>query len=108
MTDQAAERKDPIYLLTVGYMLALIITAVMSLCIHLVLGAMIAEQNSAAVVLAARQGHLSQKIAFYASQYADSREEVVREQLREAVAHMKRSEERRVGKGCRAEWLADR
>lgn len=89
--DQTAERKDPVYLLTVGYMLALVIIAVMSLCIHVVIGQVVAEQNNAAVVVAARQGHLSQKIAFYATQYADTGDAVVGDQLRDAIEHMKRS-----------------
>ncbi len=91
MADQAAEKKDPIYLLTVGYLLALVIIAAMSLCIHVVLGKMVAEQNNAAVVVAARQGHLSQKIAFYATQYAEFHDPVFGEQLAEAIEQMKRA-----------------
>jgi len=88
MADQNPERKDPIYLLTIGYMLALTIIAVMSLCIHVVLSQVVAEQNNPAVIISAKQAHLSQKIAFYATHYADTRDAVFGEQLREAVEHM--------------------
>ncbi|MBI1259933.1 MAG: diguanylate cyclase [Chloroflexi bacterium] len=85
MIDQTGEGKDPVRLLTIGYMLALTIIAVMSICIHVVIGQVVAEQNNAAIVISARQGKLSQIIALHATQYAENKDSVSREQLRDAV-----------------------
>lgn len=48
MTEQK-DRRDPIYWLSVGYMLALVIIGVMTFSIHIVLGKVIAEQNNASI-----------------------------------------------------------
>ncbi|MCB9991941.1 MAG: diguanylate cyclase [Rhodospirillales bacterium] len=85
---QTGERRDPIYLLTIGYMLALVIIAVMSVCIHVVIGQVVKEQNNAAVVVSGRQAKLSQKIAFYATQYVQYRDPVFHDQLEDAVLLM--------------------
>ena len=89
----AGERKDPVYLLTVGYVLALIIIAMMSFCIHLVLGELVKEHNNAAVIMSARQGKLSHKIALYASEYAETQDKVIREQLEDSIELMKGAHE---------------
>ncbi len=93
MAEQTVERKDPVYLLTIGYVLALTIIAVMSLCIHVVIGQVVDEQNNAAIVVSARQAKLSQKIAFYATQYVEYRDLVFKEQLEDSLALMKSSHE---------------
>ncbi|PJB73494.1 MAG: hypothetical protein CO093_00620 [Alphaproteobacteria bacterium CG_4_9_14_3_um_filter_47_13] len=93
MIEQAEIRKDPIYLLTVGYLLALFIVAAMSLCIHVVIGKVVDEQNNPAVSISARQAQISQKIVFYAIQYAEDKDPALKMQMHEAIQLMRRSHE---------------
>lgn len=91
MVEGTGAQKDPIYLLTIGYVLALTIIAVMSLCIHTAIGQLVQEHNNAAISISARQGKLSQKIAFYATQYAEYKDIAFREQLEDSIALMRSS-----------------
>ncbi len=91
MAEATQERKNPINLLTGGYVMALLIIAIMSLCIHMALVQVVAEQNNAAVVTSARQAKLSQKAAFYATQYVEYKDAVFKDQFEDAVRLMETS-----------------
>jgi len=69
-----ADYPTPTRLLSVGYIFALSVIALMSLMAHMTLGRVIAENRDTAEIvnLAGRQRMLSQRIAFYADRYAQT------------------------------------
>ncbi len=71
MIDFTPPDRNPIRLLTTGYIVALSIIAAMSVLIYLFLNQVIAEQNNSQLVISARQAKLSQRIALNAGEYVE-------------------------------------
>lgn len=88
MTEIIVPNKNPIRLLTAGYVLALVIIALMSGFIHVYLNKISEQQNSSAVFVSARQGKTAQQIALYATLYIEKREPLVRQELSDAIEAM--------------------
>lgn len=85
--------RSPIRLLTAGYIVALLIIAGMSFSIHVIIDQVIAEQNSSAVVVSARQARVTQRIALQASEYLESPDALERQQLEDSINLLERSHE---------------
>lgn len=88
MAEIVVPSKNPIRLLTAGYILALVIIALMSGFIHVFLNKIADQQNSSAVFVSARQGKTAQQIALYATLYVEKREPLARQELSDAVESM--------------------
>ncbi|NCC21531.1 MAG: GGDEF domain-containing protein [Alphaproteobacteria bacterium] len=85
MIDFTPPKRSPIRFLTIGYVAALTIIAAMSICIHVFLDQVIAEQNNSSAVVAARQAKLSQRIALHASDYIADPTTILRQQIEDEI-----------------------
>lgn len=81
---------DPVKMLTVGYVLALLIIGLMSITIHMIIDQIVAEQDSVAVVVSksANQSMLAQKIALLSTQYVSKPAAETRDHLKTALSKM--------------------
>ena len=93
MVDFTPPDRNPIKLLTVGYVIALTVIAAMSFCIYLFLNQVIAEQNSSSLIVSARQAKLSQRIALHAGQYVEDPSTLNKQLLEDALELFKASHE---------------
>ncbi len=98
MPDQAPEssmnppmQKDPVRLLTWGYILALAIIGLMSVSIHLMIGRIVAEQDNVATFIAKSmtQISLAQTVALDATMFVHDPSDIRREILSEATGKMR-------------------
>ncbi len=85
MIDFSSPDRNPIKLLTAGYIVALSIVAAMSFCIYLFLNQVIAEQDSSSLLVSARQAKLSQRIALHASHYIEDQTTLNRQLLEDTL-----------------------
>ncbi len=94
MVDYSINNNNPIKVLKIGYVAALLIIAIMSACIHFFLDQVIAEQDNTTLVVSSRQAKLSQRVALYAGHYVTEPNAIHRAQLLNAVELMRDSHER--------------
>jgi diguanylate cyclase (GGDEF)-like protein len=93
LKDFTQPNRNPIRLLTTGYVAALLIIAAMSICIHVFLDQVIAQQNSSQIVIGSRQAKLSQRITLHAGQYVLEPGALGRQQLQDELQLMRISHE---------------
>lgn len=98
-------QQDPVRMLTIGYVLALIIIGLMSLAIHVIIDQIVAEQDSVAVVVSksASQTMLAQRIALLSTQYVTDKSPEARETLKKSLEKMETLHSSLVRTGVRAE-----
>ncbi len=89
MTEVSAPDRRPVRLLTAGYIIALTIIAGMSMCIHVFLDQVIAEQNNSVIAVSARQAKFSQRAALYASKYVHEPSQVNAQAFDETLEQMR-------------------
>jgi diguanylate cyclase (GGDEF)-like protein len=84
--------KDPIRLLTGGYILALAIIGILSISIHMIIDRIVAEQDSVATIIgkSAEQATLAQSVVLYATAYVHERTEEARDRLVQTSTDMRK------------------
>lgn len=83
-------QKDPVRMLTFGYVLALAIIGIMSVGIHLTIDQIVRDQDGAATVVSksANQTMLAQRIGLLSTQYVQNKSNDTRQALKKAVLEM--------------------